>query len=174
MDTTHDQRLALEEARRLQQHGVLRGELEADLDRRISAEARSTAGAEHGIETVAADLRRKALEDVVSTEREMAALRTAARINQVLDYVFYLLYALLSLRFLLALMAANNNAGFVRFVKGVTEPFYLPFKGIVASPGLDNGVTLALPLLFAILVYFLLHLALRGLLRLIAARRNQL
>ncbi|MDP3858809.1 MAG: YggT family protein [Stagnimonas sp.] len=174
MDLSHDQRLAAEEARRLQQHTALRGELDADLDRRITAEARDTPQADVGIGAVAADLRGKALREVVSTEREMAALRTAARINQFVDYLFYLLYALLSLRFLLALMAASNHAGFVRFVKAVTEPFYLPFKGIVVSPGLDNGVTLALPLLFAILVYFLLHLALRGLLRLIAARRNQL
>lgn len=172
MDTTHDQRLALDEARRMRQHGALRSELESDIDRRISAEARGHV--EPGVETVAADLRRKALDEVVDSERELAALRTAARVNQVIDYVFYLLYALLGLRFVLALMGASSNAGFVRFVKGVTEPFYLPFKGIVTSPSLDSGPTLALPVLFAMLVYFLLHLALRGLLRLIAARRTHL
>lgn len=172
MDTAHDQRLALDEARRMRQHGSLRSELESDIDRRISAEARGHA--EPGVESVAADLRRKALDEVVDSERELAQLRTAARINQIVDYVFYVLYAFLGLRFALALMGANSGAGFVRFVKGVTEPFYLPFKGIVASPSAEGGFTLALPILLAIVVYFLLHLAIRGLLRVIAARRTHL
>lgn len=174
MDITHDQRLALDEARRARQHGNLRTELEAEVDRRVAAEARGAMAAEPRIEEVAANLRHKAVAEVETSERELETLRVAARLNQVIDYVFYLLYGLLGLRFVLALMAANNSAGFVRFVKGVTDPFYLPFKGIVASPSAESGATLALPILLAIVVYFLLHLAIRGLLRVIAARRTHL
>lgn len=63
-----------------------------------------------------------------------------ARISQVLDYGFMLLYALLAIRFGLALLAARSSAGFVKLIVALTDPFYAPFKGIVASPRLD-GVT---------------------------------
>ena len=175
METTRDTRLSDEEARRHQQHGALRGSLEADVDRQISAEAKLGLASEPRIEKVAETLRQKTISDVERSERDLAALRTAARTAQVLDYLFYLLYALLGLRFLLALMGANNNAGFVRFIKGITQPFYLPFKNIVGSPSLsESGATLALPILFAIVVYVLLHMALRGLMRVLAERRTQL
>jgi len=79
---------------------------------------------------------------------------------------------LLGLRFLLALLAARSGAGFVRFIVAVTNPFYAPFKGIVASPSTDSGHTLMLPLLIAIIVYILLHLAINGLLRMFAHRKT--
>jgi len=167
--------MTMEEARRAAQHELLRGQVEADLDRQISTQAKVGLESEPGIERVAENLRRSTLSEVEQSERDFSAQRKAARVNQVIDYLFYLLYGLLGLRFLLALMAANNNAGFVRFIKGVTQPFYQPFKNIVASPSLaENGSTLALPILFALVVYSLLHLAVRGLLRLLAQRRTHL
>ena len=88
-----------------------------------------------------------------------------ARISQVIDYLFFVLYALLGLRFLLALLAASSSAGFVRFIVTVTDPFYEPFRGIVSSPRTDGGHTLMVPLVIAFIVYVLLHLAINGLLR---------
>jgi len=82
------------------------------------------------------------------------------------------LYALLGLRFLLALLAARSSAGFVQFIVAITDPFYCPFRGIVASPTTDGGHTLMLPLVIAIIVYLLLHLAINGLLRIFAHRKT--
>ena len=98
--------------------------------------------------------------------------RSLARVSQIVDYIFYVIYALLGLRFILALMAARSGAGFVRFIVAVTDPFYEPFRGIVASPRTDGGHTLMLPLVIAIIVYVLLHLGINGLLRLIAHRKT--
>ncbi len=95
-----------------------------------------------------------------------------ARISQIVDYIFYVIYALLGMRFLLALLAARSSAGFVRFIVAVTNPFYRPFQGIVASPSTDSGHTLMLPLIIAIIVYLLLHLGINGLLRIIAHRKT--
>ena len=95
-----------------------------------------------------------------------------ARVSQVIDYIFYVLYALLGLRFLLALLAARSGAGFVQFIVTVTNPFYEPFRGIVASPSTDAGHTLMLPLVIAIIVYILLHLGINGLLRIMAHRKT--
>jgi len=87
----------------------------------------------------------------------------------VADYVFYLLYGFLAIRLVLAFLGAREGAAFVRLVHGITEPFYAPFRGIVARPGLDGGY-LDLPAVLALLAYVLLHVAVRGLLRVIAGR----
>jgi hypothetical protein len=54
----------------------------------------------------------------------------------------------------------------------VTNPFYEPFRNIVASPRTGDGHTLMLPLVIAIIVYVLLHLAINGVLRIIAHRKT--
>jgi uncharacterized protein YggT (Ycf19 family) len=89
-----------------------------------------------------------------------------ARVTQVVDYLFYLLYGLMGMRFLLALVGANQAAGFVQFVNGITQPFYAPFSGIVSRPAVNGGF-FDFPLLIAVLAYVVLHVALRGLLRLL-------
>jgi uncharacterized protein YggT (Ycf19 family) len=94
-----------------------------------------------------------------------------ARISQIVDYLFFVLYGLLAIRLLLELFAARESAGFFQFIKDVTDPFYSPFRGLVPSPSSPEGFTLALPIIVAIVVYMLLHLAINGLLRLFAHRK---
>jgi uncharacterized protein YggT (Ycf19 family) len=120
----------------------------------------------------ASEFRGKAVDEVVQSEREVGRARGVARISQIVDYLFFVLYALLGLRFLLALLAARSSAGFVQFIVAITDPFYRPFRGIVASPSTDGGHTLMLPLVIAIIVYLLLHLAINGLLRIFAHRKT--
>jgi len=81
---------------------------------------------------------------------------------------------LLGMRFLLALLAARSSAGFVQFIVAVSNPFYAPFRGIVASPSTDQGHTLLLPIVVAIIAYILLHLGINALLRLFAHRKTQI
>lgn len=93
-----------------------------------------------------------------------------ARVGHIIDYLFFVLYGLIALRFLLAFLGASEQAGFVRFIHGVTEPFYAPFSGIVESPT-SNGGELDFPALIALAAYVLLHTAVRGLLRVLSGRR---
>ena len=125
------------------------------------------------IKEVAGEFRSKAVDEVVQTEREVERGRGAARISQVVDYIFYVIYALLGMRFLLALLAARSSAGFVQFIVTVTNPFYAPFKGIVSSPTAEGGHTLLLPIVVALVAYVMLHLAINGLLRLVAHRKTE-
>ena len=169
-----DDKLALEEARRAAQHEAVKsqveGEVQADIGDRA---ARKTVPDEsRRIDQVAGDFREKAVDEVIDTEREVQRSRGLARISQVVDYIFYLIYALLGMRFLLALMAARSTAGFVQFVVAITNPFYAPFRGIVASPSTDQGHTLLLPIVVAIIAYVILHLAINGLLRMFAHRKT--
>lgn len=171
-----DEKLASEEARRSVQHQSVKAQVEGEVNAEIADRASQSppAGESQRIDQVAGQFRAKAVDEVVETEREVGRSRGLARISQVVDYIFFVLYALLGLRFLLALLAARSSAGFVQFVVTVTNPFYAPFKGIVASPADQGGHTLKLPLVIALIAYILLHLAINGLLRMFAHRKTQI
>lgn len=98
--------------------------------------------------------------------------RGLARLSQFIDYLFWLLYSLLIIRLLLVFFSANSWVGFVRFVDSITNPFYAPFRGIVASQTVGDGYTLAIPLVITIVAYALLHLAINKLLQVMAYRRT--
>jgi len=169
----NDDKLAFEEARRAAQHEAVKTQVEGEVHADIAEQAaQAPAGESDRVNALADDFRSKAVDEVAQSEREVTRGRAAARVSQVIDYIFFVLYALLGLRFLLALLAARSSAGFVRFIVSVTDPFYRPFRGIVASPTTDGGHTLVLPLVIAIIVYVLLHLAINGLLRIIAHRKT--
>jgi len=168
-----DDKLAADEARRELQHESVKGQVQADVDSEIAARAdRTTPREARQMEAVAGEFREKAVGEVVETEREVERARGAARISQFIDYAFYVLYALLGMRFLLNLLAARSSAGFVGFINGVTDPFLAPFKGIVPTPATAEGFRLALPILVALIAYVLLHLAINGLLRLLVHRKT--
>lgn len=89
-----------------------------------------------------------------------------ARIEGILDYLFGLLYALLLVRLVLELLSARPGTGFVQFIRGLTDPFYAPFKGIVATHSIE-GARIVWSLVVAMFAYMLLHGAIRGALRLL-------
>ena len=167
-----DDKLAREEAQRSANYEAIKSEVKAEVGGEIAAEAdRPTASQSHQIEDIAGDLRHKAVNEVVQTEREVERGRLMARISQIVDYIFLLIYGLLTIRLLLALFAAREGNDFVQFVRWATDPVYAPFRGIVPSPATPEGFTLALPIVIAIVVYMLLHLAINGLLRIFAHRK---
>ncbi len=168
-----DDKLASEEARRAVQHESVKAQVEGEVQAELADHAQvPVAGESQRIQEVAGEFRSKAVNEVIDTEREVERGRGAARISQVVDYIFYVIYALLAMRFLLALLAANSRAGFVQFIVTVTNPFYSPFKGIVNSPRTDDGHTLMVPIVVAIIAYVLLHLAINGILRMMAHRKT--
>lgn len=167
-----DNKLAMDEAQRAANYEAIRSDLNADVEANVAAEARAARVAQADrVEGLANDMQRKAVDDVEQTEREVERGRIAARISQVIDYLFFIVYGLLAIRLLLALFAARESAGFVQFIRDVSNPFYAPFRGIVPSPSTPEGFTLALPIIVAIVAYMVLHLAINGLLRLLAHRK---
>ena len=170
-----DNKLAAEEARREAQHKSVKSKVEGDVNTEIAARAeRTTSAAAQKMEHVAGEVRGNAIDEVVDKEREVERARGMARVSQVVDYIFYVVYALLATRLVLALVAARSSAGFMRFIYAVTDPLYAPFRGIVESPTVEGGYTLALPIVMAIIVYVLLHWGINGLLRLIALRKTEI
>ena len=167
-----DNKLAVDEAQRTANYEAVKSNVQADVDAEIAANAaRPTVSQAQQVEDIADNMRHKAVNEVAQTEREVERGRFMARVSQIVDYVFFLIYGLLTIRLLLELFAARESAGFVKFIKSVTGIFYAPFAGIVPSPS-NNGFTLALPIIVAIVVYMLLHLAINGILRIFAHRKT--
>jgi uncharacterized membrane protein len=171
-----DDKLAIEEARRAAQHDSVKSQVEGEVQAEIGEHAaqQPAPGEARKVEQVAGEFRARAVDEVIETEREVQRSRGLARVSQVVDYIFFVIYGLLVMRFLLALMAARSTAGFVRFIVTITAPFYEPFRGIVASPRTDGGHTLLLPIVIALIAYVLLHLAINGLLRMFAHRKTEI
>jgi hypothetical protein len=167
-----DDKLAIEEARRAGQHGAVKSQVEGEVQAEIAERAASQAAPEgERIDQVAGEFRAKAVDEVVETEREVGRSRGLARISQIVDYLFYILYAFLGLRLVLELLAARQDVGFMKVINTVTAPFYGPFRGIVASPSAE-GHRLTVPIVIAIIVYILLHLGINALLRIFAHRKT--
>lgn len=167
-----DNKLAQEEALRVANYEAIKSDVKSEVGGEIAAEAtRPTVGEAERIDNIAGNMRQKAVNEVVETEREVERSRALARVSQVVDYIFFVIYGLLAVRLLLELFAARESAGFVKFIKSATGLLYAPFQGIMPSPSKD-GFTLALPIIVALIVYMLVHFGINGLLRIFAHRKT--
>ncbi|CAN5317075.1 hypothetical protein BH10ACI1_BH10ACI1_28360 [soil metagenome] len=167
-----DNKLAVEEAQRSANYEAIKTNVKADVGSEIVSRVdHATASEAAQAEQMAGNMRQKAISEIAETDREVERGRAMARVSQIVDYVFFLIYGSLAIRLLLELFAARENAGFVKFIKSITGIFYAPFAGIVPSPSKD-GFTLALPIIVAIIVYMILHLAINGLLKIFAERKT--
>lgn len=165
-----DEKLRQDEAQR----GAAYEAVKSTAANEVVAEAtRAHSAADADIDQIAASLKQKAAHEIVRTDREVEIGRGVARISQVVDYIFFLIYGLLAIRLLLELFAARESAGFFQFIKDATSFLYAPFRGLVPSPSTPEGYTLALPIIIAIVAYLLLHMAINGLLRLFAHRKTE-
>ncbi len=81
--------------------------------------------------------------------------RRLIKASQVLWFLTGILEVAIGLRVLLKLLAANPDAGFARFIYGITSVFLAPFFGLLATPS-ANGAVLELPTIFGMIVYALL------------------
>ncbi|MEX2182221.1 MAG: hypothetical protein WD771_09285 [Gemmatimonadaceae bacterium] len=163
------------DAREAARLSAMKAKVGSHVNAEIGSQASVDAAAGHArLNSVAAGMRERAIDETEGRDRSQGHARTAARGSQFLDYGFYLLYTLLGLRLVLELIAAHSGNGFVRFIGAVTNPFYAPFKGIVASPTSEAGNTFVFPIVIAIVVYALLHLAINGLLRMVGSRKTQI
>lgn len=170
-----DNKLAVEEAQRNANYEALKTDVKADVTSEIAASAdRPEYSENRRVENIAGDMRHKAIDEIVQTDREVERGRTLARVSQVIDYIFYVIYGLLAIRLMLALFAAKQSAGFVQTINSITNPLYAPFRGIVPSPSVEGGFTLALPIIVAIIVYLLVHLAINALLRIFVHRKTEI
>jgi uncharacterized protein YggT (Ycf19 family) len=77
-----------------------------------------------------------------------------ARISGLIWLLFGILDALIVVRIILKLIAANPSSGFAQVVYSITNVFLAPFATLIASPAVGNGI-FEIPSLIAIIVYSL-------------------
>ena len=135
-----DDKLALEEAQRAANYEAIKSNVKSDVGGDILLKRRALHPRKRQrIENVADGMRRtRSMRS--SRRREKSAGRDSSRrISQIVDYVFFLIYGLLTVRLLLELFAARESAGFFQFIKTLPIPFYSPFRGLVPSPSTAEG-----------------------------------
>jgi uncharacterized protein YggT (Ycf19 family) len=169
-----DNKLLQEEAQRANNYEAVKTEVKSELAAEIVSRANQIDSENSRINNLSSDMRHQAVNEVVETQSEVQRGRILARVSQIVDYIFYVIYSLLTIRLLLALFAARQSNEFVQFIYAISEPFYAPFKGIVPSPTVEGGYTLALPIVIALVVNLLIHLGINGLLRIFVHRKTEI
>lgn len=164
-----DDKLEVDEEQRALNYEAVKSSVKAEVGGEIAARANAVDLPETA--NIARDMRSRAVEEIEDTQAEVDRGRAIARVSQVVDYVFFLIYGLLAVRLLLELFAAREGVAFFRFIKALTDPIYWPFRGLVPSPSTPDGFSLELPIIVALFVYALLHMAINGILRIIAHRK---
>ena len=168
---SNDNKLDYKETRRTTQHEEVKRQLRDTVHQEIKRNSRIVEDEKAEIGTVAHDLKERAIREVSSTEQELARARALARVSQVIDYVFGLIYGLICLLIALELLGARESNGFKNFIDTVTYPLVAPFKGLLFDPSVGQ-FRLMLSYIVGLIVYALVHFALKGFLRLIAQRRT--
>src|SRR5262249_53886137 len=134
-----DAKLGADEARRTAQHESIKGEVRDKVHADISREVDHSTQAERNSTAALADsLRRKAVYEVAASDTELERAKTFARVSQVVDYVFYLIYGIIGLEIVLDALGARESAGFMRFVDALGAPLLAPFRGLMPNPGVGR------------------------------------
>jgi hypothetical protein len=88
------------------------------------------------------------------------------RVQLAVDYLFFLLYGMISLQILLEMAGAHEASGFMQFLSKINYPFLNPFVGMFSDPLFRGHYRFRISFLVALCIYLFLHLAVLGLLRL--------
>lgn len=107
---------------------------------------------------------------VVAAERDERAA-SVSRVAQVIDYVFFIVFSLIGLEIVLELLGARQSSGFKQFLDAVTAPLVQPFAGLLPNPSFRSA-QLMLTHVAALVVYAILHQAIRRLVRILAGPRG--
>lgn len=166
-------KVAEDDARHAAQDEAVKSTVERQVNAEIAGQAAASHVGEPRIVAAADSMREAAASEHAKADRHLGQARTAARGSQFIDYAFYVVYSLLAVRLVLALIAAQSGNAFVQFIRAITDPFYAPFRGIVASPTAEGGNTLVVPIMIAIVAYALLHAAINALLRMVGTRKTE-
>jgi len=96
----------------------------------------------------------------------------AWRLSQIVYFIFGIIEALILIRLVLRLLAANPNATFTSLMYQLSYPFVAPFQGVFPSPAASQGSVLELSSVLAIIVYALLAYFIVRLIELAQRRRT--
>lgn len=93
---------------------------------------------------------------LVDSAEVVSSATPARRATEVIYLVFGVIDALLLIRLVLKLLAANPLAGFSKFIYGLTDFFLAPFRNLLPAVGGGSGSVLEMSTVIAIIVYALI------------------
>ena len=166
--------LYVDDRRRAEQYESVKESASTKVEEQVRRQADELSPAEqHEAEALGSEFKRKSLTEVRETQAEVERGRTVARISQFVDYVFYIIYGLISLQIIFDLFGARHGNGIRNFIETVSAPFLAPFNNLFFDP--SAGVfRLRFSYIAALVVYILLHMAINGILRMIAQRKTEI
>ncbi len=94
-------------------------------------------------------------------------------LRDLLGFIIAIVELLLIFRFVLKLLAANPQAGFVNWIYEMSQPLLQPFLFAFPTPSVRGGFTLEFTTLFAIFAYAFIGFILQELMEIIAGRRRK-
>jgi hypothetical protein len=94
-------------------------------------------------------------------------------LRDLLAFVMGIVEILLTLRFVLKLLAANPSASFVDWTYETTRPLLQPFLFAFPTPSIKGGFVLEFTTLFAILAYAFIGYVLQQVLEILAGRESK-
>ncbi|MBK7995021.1 MAG: YggT family protein [Blastocatellia bacterium] len=122
------------------------------------------------VQNLADKLKDKAIKEITESESKIIWFKTLSRISQVVDYIFYIFYGIIGLEIMLELFGARDANKFKQFLDTISAPLVAPFNGLM--PNISLGVfQLMLSYIVAIIVYWLFHLAIKGLFKLMLHKK---
>ncbi|HWC77206.1 MAG TPA: hypothetical protein VG778_07085 [Blastocatellia bacterium] len=165
-----DEKLAIDESDRAERYQAVKRDARQEMQAEIASQApderqRSEAAA------VGERLKDKSIRELAETDAEIERGRGAARVSQVVDYIFFVIYGLIGLEILLELLGARESNAFKNLIDTVSAPLLAPFNTLM--PDLSSGrFQFKFSYVMALIVYMLLHLAVNGILRMLAHRKT--
>ncbi len=169
----HSNTLLIDDRRRVDQYESVKESARGEVENEVRQQAELTPAEQNEAAALGGEFKQKALSEVRETDQEVSRGRTAARVSQVIDYVFYLIYGLISLQIIFDLFGARQSNGIRQFVEFISAPFLAPFKNLFSDPS-AGSFRLRFSYLAALVVYILLHVAVNGLLRIVAQRKTEI
>ena len=164
-----DQRVAMDEVNRLARHEEIKERINEDLKSEIEKGAKNSSMGVEEASKLGAKMQRDVIDELSQTEAEIGRGRVAARVSQVVDFVFFLIYGIISLEILLDLIGARDTNSFREFVHAVSAPLLAPFYALVPDPTAGR-FQFRVSFVVALIVYALLHFAISRLLKLWGSR----
>lgn len=101
---------------------------------------------------------------------EEATARSAVKVTQFVDYVYWVIMALIAVRFTFKLIGANMENALVKLLYSATDPFINLFKGIVGDITTSGASAIEISSLIALLIIWLLY---HAILKLIVVLRSK-
>jgi hypothetical protein len=102
-------------------------------------------------------------------EQHERNLRIAARIKQIVDYAFFLIYTIIAVEIVLELAAARERNAFKRFMDTISAPFLEWFDGLFRDPAYGE-YRVMYSYIAGLVFWIIVHIAIRGLIRVLGPR----